>query len=94
MSEEHDGGFGVRLRQHREAAGLTQEQLAERAGLTPNAISALERGERRRPYPQTVRALVDALGLTAEQARPTAGPTGQSAAEHRRRPGDRRRDGQ
>jgi transcriptional regulator len=35
-------------------AGLTQEELAERAGLTPPAISALERGARTRPYRPTV----------------------------------------
>jgi LuxR family maltose regulon positive regulatory protein len=59
--------FGERLRRLRERAGLTQEGLAERAGLTTKAISALERGERRRPYPQTVRALADALGLDADE---------------------------
>ncbi len=42
---------------------MSQEELADRAGLTAKAIGALERGERRRPYPHTVRALADALGL-------------------------------
>ena len=56
--------FGGRLRRHREAAALSQEELAERAGLTGQAISALERGERKHPYPQTVRALADALSLS------------------------------
>lgn len=56
--------FGERLRRHRERAALTQEELAERAGITAMAVSALERGERRRPYPNTVRALADALGLS------------------------------
>jgi len=51
------------LRRLREAAGLTQEELAERAGLTAHAISALERGARKRPYPHTVRSLADALEL-------------------------------
>ena len=60
--------FGAELRRHREAAGLTQEELGERAGLTAKAISALERGERRRPYPHNARALAEALGLD-EQAR-------------------------
>ena len=60
-----DGGapFGERLRRLREAAGLTQEALAERAGLSVQAIGALETGKRRRPYPHTVAALADALGL-------------------------------
>ena len=53
------------LRSLRERAGLSQEELAERSGLTPHAISALERGVRRRPYPHTVRSLADGLGLDA-----------------------------
>lgn len=53
------------LRSLRERAGLTQEELAERAGVTPHAISALERGARTRPYPHTVRSLADGLGLDA-----------------------------
>ncbi len=52
------------MRRHREGAGFSQEELAERAGLSKNAIGALERGERRRPHPDTLRRLADALGLT------------------------------
>ena len=59
--------FGEQLRRLRERAGLTQEELAERAGLTSDAVGALERGKRRRPYPHTVRALADALGLEHAQ---------------------------
>jgi len=55
--------FGALLRQWREQVGLSQEELAERAGLTGKAIGALERGERRHPYPTTVRALANSLGL-------------------------------
>lgn len=55
--------FGVLLRTLREKAGLTQDELAERAGLTGQAVSALERGHRRRPYPNTIRALAAALGV-------------------------------
>ncbi len=55
--------FGARLRSMRRAAGLTQEELASRAGLSPNAVGTLERGARRRPQPHTVRALSDALNL-------------------------------
>ncbi len=68
MIEEQTETFGKKLRRLRQAAGLTQEELADRARLTPNAISALERGERRRPYPHTVRALVAALALSPESA--------------------------
>jgi predicted ATPase/DNA-binding XRE family transcriptional regulator len=56
--------FGAQLKAHREAAGFTQEELATIAGLSVHAVSALERGERRRPHPETVRALSTALDLT------------------------------
>ncbi|HET9254508.1 MAG TPA: FxSxx-COOH system tetratricopeptide repeat protein [Pseudonocardiaceae bacterium] len=51
----------------RQRAGLTQEQLAERAKISVKAISALERGERRHPYRPTVRALATALQLSTEE---------------------------
>src|SRR5215213_4942902 len=63
MEPQQNTVFGARLRSAREAAGLTQEALAERAGLSFNAISALERGLRRHPYPATIQALADALEL-------------------------------
>jgi transcriptional regulator with XRE-family HTH domain len=56
--------FGELLRRHRDNAGLTQEDLAERTGLTPQAIGLLERGERRRPHGYTVHKLAEALELT------------------------------
>lgn len=58
--------FGALLRQYRVALGLSQEALAERAGMTTQGIGALERGSRRHPYPETVRRLADALGLSAD----------------------------
>ncbi len=64
MVELPSNPFAEKLRQFRRKAGLTQEQLAELAGLTPNAISAIERGERRNPYPSTVAVLADALNLS------------------------------
>ena len=57
--------FGSLLRRYRLAAGLSQEQLAERAGLSARAVSALERGVRQAPYRETVRLLADALALSA-----------------------------
>src|SRR5690348_6412580 len=55
--------FGALLRRHREAAGLTQEALAELAGLSARGISDLERGIRIRPHLETLRLLAEALGL-------------------------------
>src|SRR4051794_1561876 len=58
--------FGALLRRHRLRAGLTQEGLAERAGLSPRGVIHLERGTRR-PYPDTVHRLASALGLAPEE---------------------------
>jgi predicted ATPase/DNA-binding XRE family transcriptional regulator len=67
LGPEQKQSFAQLLRRLREIAGLTQEELAGRAGLTPNAISDLERGKRRHPYPHTVRSLADALELSEEE---------------------------
>ncbi len=61
------GTFGPVLRGWRRARGLTQEVLAERAQLSREAISALERGQRRTPHGSTVGLLVEALGLTGAE---------------------------
>src|SRR5215470_1811109 len=57
------GSFGAYLKTLRATAGFTQEELATNAGLSVHAVSALERGERRRPHMETVRALAAALSL-------------------------------
>src|SRR5690348_8546638 len=59
--------FGEQLRHWREAAGLSQEKLAERSGLTAKAISALERGDRQQPRLDTIKRLAEALDLSPEQ---------------------------
>src|SRR6516162_6915247 len=58
--------FQVLLRRHRQAATLSQEALAERAGLSTDAIRVIERGKRGVPRPDTVALLVRALGLEGE----------------------------
>ncbi len=58
--------LGELLREFRTAAGLTQGGLAEKAGLSEQAVSLLERGSRRRPRPSTVHALAEALGLDSD----------------------------
>jgi predicted ATPase/DNA-binding XRE family transcriptional regulator len=64
MKPGSPGSFGAQLKALREAAGFTQEELATIAGLSVHAVSALERGERRRPHVETVRALSAALDLS------------------------------
>ena len=55
--------FDALLRRARRAAGLTQEQLAERAGLSARVISDIERGVIRAPRQDTLELLAGALGL-------------------------------
>src|ERR1043165_9068711 len=74
------GSFGAQLRALREAAGFTQEELATIAGLSVHAVSALERGERRRPQVDTVRALCAALDLTGDSREALVGSARASAA--------------
>ena len=55
--------FGAVLRRLRTTAALSQEALAERAGLSSRGVSDLERGARRAPQLTTVGLLADALAL-------------------------------
>jgi transcriptional regulator with XRE-family HTH domain len=58
-------GFGGRLQQLRERAGLTQAELAERAGCFPLTVSKLERGVQEPAWPLVV-ALARALGVSCD----------------------------
>jgi predicted ATPase/DNA-binding XRE family transcriptional regulator len=63
MPEESSTSFADLLRQLRSAAALSQEGLAERAGLSVRGISDLERGLSQAPRLETVRLLADGLAL-------------------------------
>ena len=65
---EPELSFAGLLRQLRAEARLTQEELAEAASLSPQAVSTLERGIHRTAHVDTAVLLADALGLP-EQAR-------------------------
>jgi predicted ATPase/DNA-binding XRE family transcriptional regulator len=80
--------FGALLLRSRAAAGLTQEQLAARAGLSPAAISALESGKRRAPRFATIELLAAALALDEQDRRALI-----SAARVQADPRPRTRDG-
>lgn len=67
MASSKPRSFGDLLRRYRVAAGLTQEELAERAGLSRRAIGALETGERHSPHRETITLLANALGLNAAE---------------------------
>src|SRR5215207_3294441 len=94
MASRDPPSLGEHLRRHRTAAAFSQEELAERAGLSVRAISDLERGVHRAPRLETVRMVADALGLKEAErtdlltaARPavavaeSATPIGQSQLE-------------
>src|SRR5689334_20701675 len=66
-TDEPSASFGELLRDHRRAAGLTQEELAERAGVSPRSVSGLERGGAHVPRRDTVALLVRALGLAGSE---------------------------
>jgi non-specific serine/threonine protein kinase len=61
--------FGTLLRELRIAVGLSQEALAEAAGVSLAAIGAYERGVRSAPHKASLDALADALGLSGAQRR-------------------------
>jgi transcriptional regulator with XRE-family HTH domain len=51
------------LRRHRDAKRLSQEALAEKAGLSPNHIGLLERNGRDNPSLNAINSIAQALGL-------------------------------
>jgi transcriptional regulator with XRE-family HTH domain len=61
------GGFGEQLCRDRAAAGLTQEELAERSGLSVRAISDMECGRTSRPRHSTLRQITQALKPAAPE---------------------------
>ncbi|MGI8447983.1 MAG: ATP-binding protein [Streptosporangiaceae bacterium] len=88
VTSENDH-FGDLLRLYRVAARMTQEELAEKSGLSVRAISDLERGRRRKPYRRSVLLLADALQLAEMSragfvlaARPPPAGAGDPAVDH------------
>ena len=63
---DRDADFCHLLRFHRQRAHLTQQHLAQLAGLGTRTINDLERGRVRRPHADSVRLLADALRLRGE----------------------------
>ncbi|MFI0934108.1 ATP-binding protein [Streptomyces sp. NPDC021019] len=69
MTTTTSDGLGQHLRALRLGAGLSQEQLAEAAGISVRALADLERGRTRGPQRRTVQALSRALALDPDEAR-------------------------
>ncbi|WP_176953268.1 BTAD domain-containing putative transcriptional regulator [Glycomyces sambucus] len=62
------------MRRHRERAGLTQRELAERSGVSLAAVRDLEQGRSGRPRRESARRLASALGLPPEDVLAMFGP--------------------
>jgi transcriptional regulator with XRE-family HTH domain len=66
----HLGGrvecYGIRIKQARDRAGLTQLELAYAAGVTPATVCRLERAKQT-PHITTLARIADALGVTLEE---------------------------
>jgi transcriptional regulator with XRE-family HTH domain/tetratricopeptide (TPR) repeat protein len=59
--------FGTLLRRYRVAAGLTQEELAARAGISQRNLGDLERGVGHSPRKDTIALLAGALALSPQE---------------------------
>jgi predicted ATPase/DNA-binding XRE family transcriptional regulator len=81
------GNLGVSLKKLRAAAGLTQEELADRAGISVRTVSDVERGLRMAVHGGTARRLASALGLGADDRVRFEAVARGPAAERAARPG-------
>ena len=63
--------IGKRIKEYREKCGLTQEMLAEKTDLTPNYISAVERGISFPRFEKLI-AIINAIGASADVVENTA----------------------
>ncbi|MFC0529911.1 BTAD domain-containing putative transcriptional regulator [Phytohabitans kaempferiae] len=68
MTAGGKAGFSAALRALRERAGLTQQDLADRAGLSVGGLRDLEQGRVAAPRPATLRRLAASLGVSDEEA--------------------------
>lgn len=73
--------FGGSLRTLRTSAGISQAELAVRAGLSERSLTDLERGVHRVPSLETARRLVDALDLDPDQRATLLAARGESMSE-------------
>src|SRR5262245_22808134 len=81
MTLDQSRSFASLLRRYRVAAGLSQEALADRAGISLRGLSDLERGRSGAPRRHTLRQLSDALKLSEAGRAALAAASGHHATE-------------
>src|SRR5689334_8362339 len=59
--------FGQLVRRYRRDAELTQEALAERAGISVRAVQGIEAGSKHQPRQDTLQLLMEALAVPEEE---------------------------
>jgi len=72
--------FGKRLKKAREAAGLSQEDLARRTATSVGAISKYERGKLGNPQSDRLLAMANVLGVSVDALIGNKQPTSERAA--------------
>ena len=78
-AEEFD--FAARLRDLRMAAGLTRQELADRAGLSERSVRDIENGRRPRVQDKTLLLLCEALGCELADLAPDMAPSRPAAGD-------------
>src|SRR4051812_21833129 len=73
--------LGRRLREARRLAGLSQEEVARRSGLSVRALRDIEQDRVRQPHPGSVERLTEALGLSEPEVLRASGATGAAPDE-------------
>jgi transcriptional regulator with XRE-family HTH domain len=66
--QAEEAPLGIEVRRLRRQAGLTQEQLAEKIGISREALGDIERGDTRQPSDDILDALVEHISLTRQRA--------------------------
>ena len=59
--------MGIKLREAREAKGMTQEELAAKSGISRQTISAIENNDERETKVSTLLAIANAMEMTVDE---------------------------
>ncbi|MEO8785101.1 MAG: HAD-IA family hydrolase [Candidatus Saccharimonadales bacterium] len=73
-------GLGIRLQAARQKAGLTQQDLCQKANLAYSTLAKIERGAIKSPSIFTIQSIADCLGLSLDELIGHQGPA--TAAKH------------